>query len=116
MGRSKLRFYCILFDLFVLGASRARALSTFMDIAPIDCPKANSTFVVDKKLMLNVDECLSPEMFSPVKAINEKSTNPNTTYNKPTNSVNTAKNSSKKIDIIPVQNNSAKKIDSKKKR
>lgn len=50
-----------------LGESRARALSTFMNASFIDCPKANSTFIVNKKCMGNAEECLSPLMFSPEK-------------------------------------------------
>lgn len=87
-----------------LGASRARALSTFMDVSSIDCPKANSTFVVKKNCLENVEECLSPQMFSPVKS--------NETYIKPNNSdktnsmastskTNVTKKLSKNINLLP---------------
>lgn len=105
-------------------ASRARALSTFMDIAPIDFPKANSTFVVDKKCMELIDECISPQMFSVENEPNLKPVNPNETYNKPTSSttMNIAKKFDKIVDIIPEKspvhgknNVSIKQISSKKK-
>lgn len=74
-----------------------------MDITPIDFPKANSTFVVNKKIMDNIDECeKSPQMFSIENGLNIKPVNPNETYNKPTSS--TTMNVPKKFDrnnIIP---------------
>lgn len=97
---------------YFLGASRARALSTFLDIPPIECPKANSTFVVDKKFMENIEECLSPQMFSPEIETGKKQANPNETYNMPiktsaingcaenSNSVSSTKISSKKIRYL----------------
>jgi len=51
-----------------------------MDIAPIACPTANSTFVVDKKVMRNVEEPVSPGMFSPDIGTHIKETNANKTY------------------------------------
>ncbi|XP_025207670.1 inner centromere protein-like [Melanaphis sacchari] len=84
-------------------ASRARALSTLMDIAPIACPTANSTFVVDKKCMKNVEECVSPGMFSPDNRAHIKETNVNTTYDMPKKSLaaNRTKKLGKIIDLIP---------------
>lgn len=69
----------------VLGASRARALSSFMDdLIPLNCPKANSTFVVDKKGMGSIEEILSPQnMFSPENKTYIKSQVDNQTYNMP---------------------------------
>lgn len=95
-------YYTSIIIKFLLGASRARALSTFMDITHIDFPKANSTFVVNKKNMDNIDECLSPQMFSIENGLNVKPVNPNETYNKSTSS--TTMNIPKKLDknnIIP---------------
>lgn len=91
-----------------LGASRARALSTYMDIAPID-PKANSTFVVDKKCLENLEECLSPQMFSPEIKTSKKPTNPNETYNMPIKSL-------EKIESVKNFNPVLIKVDSKEKR
>lgn len=100
---------------------------SFMDIAPLNCPKANSTFVVDKKFMDDIDECLSPEMFSPVTDSKTK-LNPNATYNKPikstaineTVSLGKKTRSSGKLpeNASPenIKNNQSKKIGSKKKR
>lgn len=48
-----------------------------MDTDLIDGPKANSTFVVNKKSKENINECLSPEMF-PLE--NRNSNNHNKTY------------------------------------
>ncbi|XP_022169640.1 inner centromere protein-like [Myzus persicae] len=79
-------------------ASRARALSTFMDIAPIACPTANSTFVVDKKMMRNVEEPVSPGMFSPDIGTHIKETNANKTYDLTKRL--SAKNPTKKLGII----------------
>jgi len=82
----------------VSGASRARALSTFMDIASIPCPTANSTFVVDKKVMRNVEEPVSPEMFSPDIGTHIKETNANKTYDLTKRL--SARNPTKKLGII----------------
>ncbi|XP_050538926.1 inner centromere protein-like [Daktulosphaira vitifoliae] len=62
-------------------ASRARALSTLMDITQIDCPRANSTFAEIKKFSNN-DELLSPQLFSPEEKNKTylKKVNPNETY------------------------------------
>ncbi|KAL5234941.1 hypothetical protein ACI65C_002351 [Semiaphis heraclei] len=79
-------------------ASRARALSTFMDIASIPCPTANSTFVVDKKVMRNVEEPVSPGMFSPDIGTHIKETNANKTYD--VTKRLSAKNPTKKLGII----------------
>ncbi|XP_029343527.1 inner centromere protein isoform X1 [Acyrthosiphon pisum] len=79
-------------------ASRARALSTFMDIAPIACPTANSTFVVDKKNMRNVEEPVSPGMFSPDIGTHIKETNANKTYDLTKRL--SARNQTKKLGII----------------
>lgn len=49
-----------------------------MDISPIDCPTANSTFVVNKKCLEDLEECLSPEIKT-----TKKPANPNETYNMP---------------------------------
>lgn len=73
-----------------------------MDINPLDCPKANSTFVVDKKLLGNKDD-LSPDIF-PID---------NDTYIKPNNATYMlAKNASKNLDIninlIPVESSKVK--------
>lgn len=86
----------------MLGASRARALSSDVNITPIDCPKANSTFVVDKRLMDNIAECLSPEMFSSDNGAGIKSDNLNVTYNMPIKSIlaNTTKVCGKQIKLI----------------
>ncbi|CAH1709420.1 unnamed protein product [Aphis gossypii] len=110
-------------------ASRARALSTLMDIAPIACPTANSTFVVDKKCMQNVEECISPGMFSPDNGTHTKKANANTTYDMPKKSlaINQTKKLGKIIDLIPeespinvensnsTQNKTLNKCNSKKK-
>lgn len=95
-----------------------------MDITHIDFPKANSTFIVNKKNMDNIDECLSPQMLSIENGLNIKPVNPNETYNKSTSS--TTMNIQKKLDsnnIIPkkssvlTKNNlSTTKLNSKKKR
>lgn len=82
----------------ILGASRARALSTFMDIAPIACPTANSTFVVDKKIMRNVEDSVSPGMFSPDMGTHMNVTNANKTYDLAKRL--SAKNPTKKLGII----------------
>lgn len=92
-----------------LGASRARALSTFMDISPIDCPKANSTFVVDKKCLEDLEECLSPQMFSPEIKTSKKPANPNETYNMPMKS-------SDKNESVENSNSVLNKVGSKEKR
>jgi len=101
-----------------------------MDIAPIACPTANSTFVVDKKFMRNLEECVSPEMFSPDKGAHMKETNANTTYDMPKKSltINQTKKLGKVIDLIPeespisaensnsTQPQTLSKLNSKKKR
>lgn len=80
-----------------------------MDIDPIDCPKANSTFVVDKKCLKDLEECLSPQMFSPEIKPGKKPPNPNETYNMP------IKSSTKKASVEN-SNPTSIKVDSKKKR
>lgn len=79
-------------------ASRARALSTFMDLAPIACPTANSTFVVDKKIIRNIEKSVSPGMFSPEIGTRTKETNANKTYDMMKGF--SAKNSTKKLEKI----------------
>ncbi|XP_015371274.1 PREDICTED: uncharacterized protein LOC107166938 [Diuraphis noxia] len=79
-------------------ASRARALSTFMDIASIACPTANSTFVIDKKVKRNFEEPVSPGMFSPDIGTHIKETNANKTYDLTKRL--SAKNPTKKLEII----------------
>lgn len=69
-----------------------------MDIAPIACPTANSTFVVDKKVMRNVEEPVSPGMFSPDIGTHIKETNANKTYD--LTKKLSAKNQTKKLGII----------------
>lgn len=69
-----------------------------MDIAPIACPTANSTFVVDKKMMRNVEEPVSPGMFSPDIGTHIKETNANKTYDLTKRL--SAKNPTKKLGII----------------
>jgi len=69
-----------------------------MDIAPIACPTANSTFVVDKKIMKNVEEPISPGMFSPDIGTHVKETNANKTYDL-TKRLST-RNQTKKMGII----------------
>ncbi|VVC29157.1 Hypothetical protein CINCED_3A004368 [Cinara cedri] len=84
-------------------ASRARAISTFIeDSNPFNGPKANSTFVIPKKDMGNVEEFLSPHnMFSPEKDSNIKPTNANHTYNiKIQSKTNLKKKSDKTVDLI----------------
>lgn len=94
-----------------------------MDITPIDFPKANSTFVVNKKTMNNIEECLSPQMFSIENGLNIKPINPNETYNKPT--LSTTMNIPKKLDkndtpekspVLSKNNLSIEKLSSKEKR
>lgn len=94
-----------------------------MDIAPLDLPKANSTFVVDKKFMDNIDKSLSPQMFPFENEISKKPIKPNETYKMPTTSkaVNTTKilgsNKTSEESPISVKSNSlVKKIGSKKNR
>jgi len=72
--------------------------STLMDITSIDCPKANSTFVVDKKVLENMEKCLSPEIFPRENETYIKSINPNKTYNMP--STNTPKQLDKNNVLI----------------
>jgi len=86
-------------------ASRARALSSLVDITSIDGPKANSTFVVDKKLIKNNEDCSSPDIL----AIHSE------TYVKPNNANETyllSKNASKMLDgninLIPVESPNVK--------
>jgi len=69
-----------------------------MDIAPIACPTANSTFVVDKKMMRNVEEPVSPGMFSPDIGTHIKETNANKTYDLTKRL--SARNQTKKMGII----------------
>lgn len=85
---------------YYLGASRARAFSSDVDIAPINFPKANSTFVVDKKFKGNIEDCLSPEMFSPNN--DAKPNNLDATHNVPTKStlMNTTKVLGKHMNLI----------------
>lgn len=88
-----------------------------MDIA-LDLPKANSTFVVDKKLMVNGDESLSLQI-SPFG--NKKPNKSNETYNVPTKAMNISKNmgSNMMSEESPshVRSNSpAKSMSSKKQR
>lgn len=95
----------------VLGASRARAISSAVDIAPIYCPKANSTFVVDKRFTDNIEECLSPDIFSD-NGVNIKPNNLNATYNMPIKStlINTTEAYGKHINLISEESSiSAKK-------
>lgn len=79
-----------------------------MDIAPLDCPKANSTFVVGK----NIDEFSIPDMFSPE--------NKNLTFIVPPNSDKT-KHPEENIDLISktcstsLKNKSPAKIGPKRK-
>lgn len=68
-----------------------------MDFTPIACPAANSTFVVDKNLIKNMEECVSPEMFSPDSA---KESNANKTYDMP-QKLSKIKKLVKPIDSIP---------------
>lgn len=86
----------------VLGASRARGLSTFIDdIAPLNCPKGNSTFVVDKNCKENIEEFLSPQnMFSPENNTFIKPTNTNQTYHIPVQSkTNLKKKSNENVNL-----------------
>jgi len=69
-----------------------------MDIASIACPTANSTFVVDKKIMKNVEEPVSPGMFSPDIGTHIKETNANKTYDLTKRL--SARNQIKKLGII----------------
>lgn len=82
-----------------------------MDVGPLDCPKANSTFVVDKKLMEGVEECLSPEMFSPIKKSIEQQ-NPNTTYDVSNKSkrLKGKKDSGQNMNLIPEETAICEKI------
>lgn len=69
----------------------------------MDGPKGNSTFVVDNKSVKNIDECLSPQMFSPENMTYIMPSNPNQTYDMPTKSttVNVTKCMGKNLNIIP---------------
>lgn len=92
-----------------------------MDIAPLDLPKANSTFVVDKNFMDKIDESLSPQMFSFENGIARKPIKPNETYNMPSTAMNITKNlgSNKTNEESPIRvksNSSVKKLGSKKNR
>lgn len=79
----------------------------------MDGPKGNSTFVVDNKLVKNIEECLSPQMFSPESVTYIMPSNPNQTYNMPTKStsVNVTKCMGKNLNIIP-ENSLISEIDS----
>jgi len=79
-------------------ASRARALSTFMDIAPVACLTANLTFVIDKKSMRNVEEPIFPGEFSPDIGTHIKETNAKKTYDLTKRL--SARNQTKKLGII----------------
>lgn len=86
----------------VLGSSRARGLSTFIDdLAPLNCPKANSTFVVNKNGQGNVEAFLSPQnMFSPENITFIKPTNTNQTFDIPVQSkTNLKKKSSENVNL-----------------
>lgn len=85
--------------MIVLGASRARTLSTL-----INSPIANSTFVVDKKVIGNIDPCVSPQMFPSEHEITYiKPAQPNTTYNKSSKSsvAKAIKKNDPKICLVP---------------
>ena len=69
-----------------------------MDLAPIACPTANSTFVVDKKIIRNIEKSVSPGMFSPEIGTRTKETNANKTYDMMKGF--SAKNSTKKLEKI----------------
>lgn len=77
----------------------------------MDGPKVNSTFVVDKKLKENIEECLSPEMFSPENGI---STNQNKTYNLSDKCVSkkVSKKLVKNMNIMPEDSTNSAKINS----
>lgn len=80
--------------------------------------------------MQNVEECISPGMFSPDNGTHMKKTNANTTYDMPKKSlaINQTKKLGKIIDLIPeespinvensnsTQNKTLSKLNSKKKR
>ncbi|XP_050423080.1 inner centromere protein A-like isoform X2 [Adelges cooleyi] len=100
-------------------ASRARAISTLMDITTMDFPKANSTFVASKKCNDNIEECLSPQLFSPENQ-NEtyiKPSNPNETYkltneNSNTTTTKEIKQTTKKKSAVSKKKSSKKRSSS----
>lgn len=72
---------------------------TLEDIVPIDNPKANSTFVVNKKLIENIEECLSPDIFPLGNETYIKPKNPNKTYDMPL--TRASKKLDKNVNLIP---------------